>query len=470
MIGEYTIFYPEQINPNELGHELTNNKESHPKVVRFLNMSQEEKIARYANSHPNTNIQTLTKILSSEVEHLRWSGSDLLNVFDTSGKKHKYLLETNSCPSGALDLPTRTQEHTGKTPYEMILEGTLIPQIKEEGDLAVIWDKNRRGTRAYAKTLASLTGRPVHHIPLLDSSEFRFPKSEYLTFNDRKLAGVFRYVTQLPWERLAIDTATPMVNPIIGCIAGGRNKLIAAKAYQEFNDAFEGVKINVPYTTSELTREETLETLKEWGNIAVIKDPYSNAGQGVYTITNQKELEEFKKISNPEGIYIVQQLIGNQEFTSNGRLNPLVHVGSNPIDGNNYAIDIRMMVINSTEGYKPVSLYGRRARAPLESRVSENTSSWDILGTNLSVKLGEDKWRYDEEERQLVVTPEDFPKLNIGVDDLIDIYVQACFSNYAINDMANKLMPKGQFNREIFKKLNNDPAFNDSILQTQRIY
>ena len=38
-----------------------------------------------------------------------------------------------------------------------------------------------------------------------------------------------RYVTQKPWMMIPLVTRTKVLNPISTCLAGGRNKLVAAK-------------------------------------------------------------------------------------------------------------------------------------------------------------------------------------------------------------------------------------------------
>ena len=66
------------------------------------------------------------------------------------------------------------------------------------------------------------------------------------------IRAAFRYVTQKPWNRLPLLTKTLILNPVvstlsaplavwfidwvqIACLAGGRNKMVAAKAYEFFN-------------------------------------------------------------------------------------------------------------------------------------------------------------------------------------------------------------------------------------------
>lgn len=52
------------------------------------------------------------------------------------------------------------------------------------------------------------------------------------------------------------------------------------------------------------------------------------------------------------------------------------------------AFDLRIMVGSSpTNGFFPVAIYARRARRALPEQLIAGKSSWDILGTNLSVKV-----------------------------------------------------------------------------------
>ena len=44
------------------------------------------------------------------------------------------------------------------------------------------------------------------------------------------IRAAVRYVTQRPWNRIPPLARTAILNPVIACLAGGRNKLLAAKA------------------------------------------------------------------------------------------------------------------------------------------------------------------------------------------------------------------------------------------------
>jgi len=63
-------------------------------------------------------------------------------------------------------------------------------------------------------------------------------------------------------------------------------------------------------------------------------------------------------------------------------------VGTIPsLKGSIYASDLRVMVGSGADGFFPVAIYARRARLPMSEKLGKGTSSWDMLGTNLSFKI-----------------------------------------------------------------------------------
>ena len=91
----------------------------------------------------------------------------------------------------------------------------------------------------------------------------------------------------------------------------------------------------------------------------------------------------------------------------------------------------------------PCAIYSRKAKAPLEKNFSGN--SWDILGTNLSIKTGPNQWDSDT-NRLMLMDRKDFNTLGIGTDDLIQAYIQTVLTIIAIDRMAeNLLTSKGNF-------------------------
>ena len=111
-------------------------------------------------------------------------------------------------------------------------------------------------------------------------------------------------------------------------------------------------------------------------------------------------------------------------------------------------------------------MYSRRAKEPLSADLDGSVSSWDILGTNLSVKLGDNEWKSDT-NRLLVMDTRSFNRLGIGLDDLIDGYVQSVLATISIDNLCKVFMSQdlghneeggdeGKFDFEMFSTLNPD--------------
>ena len=95
------------------------------------------------------------------------------------------------------------------------------------------------------------------------------------------IRACFRYVTQRPWRRFPLTSRTLIMNKIIACLAGGRNKMMAAKAYDFYNAELidSGLSIRTPETMKNVTKNEIPLWYEKMGGHMVIKVPYSNAGK-----------------------------------------------------------------------------------------------------------------------------------------------------------------------------------------------
>jgi hypothetical protein len=325
----------------------------------------------------------------------------------------------------------------------------------------------------YAEVIADVMNEPVYFVPFYQNDpdppvEYR-DGVMYVRIEDGEFVPIraaFRYVTQKPWNRLPLHSKTKIMNPTIACLAGGRNKMVAAKAYDIFNAEIEsaGLKINTPETIWDVSKNEIPLWVKKMGGHAVIKVPYSNAGQGVFTIVNEEELEKFMAMEFDYDLFIVQSLIGNYNWSSTTAAGKLYHVGTVPNQKNNsYVADIRMMVSATENGIRPLCTYARRAEKPLVDKIADGTNSWQILGTNLSYKNPDGSWNSDT-NRLILMDRRDFNKLGIGLDDLIEAYIQTVLSMVAIDKMAKTLMnKKGQFRMKLFKSLNDDEGLINEI-------
>jgi hypothetical protein len=243
--------------------------------------------------------------------------------------------------------------------------------------------------------------------------------------------------------------------------------MVAAKAYDIFNAELQshGMKINIPETIWDVSKNEIPLWVKKMGGHAVIKVPYSNAGQGVYTIVTEDELNKFMELEFDYDLFIVQSLIGNSNWSSITSAGKLYHVGTIPNQKNHtYVADIRMMVSSTEKGIRPLCTYARRAEKPLVDNITSGIDSWSMLGTNLSISNTDGTWASDT-NRLVLMDRRDFNKLGIGIDDLIEAYIQTVLSMVAIDRMASTLVNKqGRFRMKLFKSLNDDNSLLNEIL------
>ncbi|MFT6631292.1 MAG: hypothetical protein ACJAS4_001241 [Bacteriovoracaceae bacterium] len=460
------VLKPDEFEQEDHFYPKALNSQLHAMVSHFFHLDHDRIVKRYSHLNPQVDTEALTNILKYQSKHFFWGGADLFYVATEQGNRKMVVLETNSCPSGQKSMPPRSDSDEFRG-YRYLIENSFLPQLKKKrlpkGALAVIYDKNYMEVSGYASTLADITGENVYLIPHFNNEKqcIRFVEGVMIltleSGEEVPIRAAFRYVTQKPWNRIPITTKTFIFNSTLVCLAGGRNKLVANKAYEIYNTelANSGLNILMPETIKDVSKLEIPLWVKKFGGKAVIKDPYSNAGQGVYTITNESELEEFLAGEYSYDQFIVQSLIGHYNWSSTSTTGKFFHIGTIPNKkGNTYIADLRVMVYSSPEGFRPCAIYARRARAPMTAEIT--TSSWEVLGTNLSVKKSENEWSSDT-SRLMLMDRKDFNSLGIGIDDLIEAYIQTILTIVAIDKMSQTLISKsGQFRSKLFKSLDND--------------
>jgi len=477
-VNSVKVIQPDQFEAEKHWYPKALNATIHPMINFFLNLESERIVTRYCHLHPTVDGNKLREILKYKPKYFLWGGADLLNVTSVNGKRQMVVIENNSCPSGQKSMPLM-DDNKEQGSYRLMIERTFKPYLKNlrksvKGGLAVIYDKNPMEVSGYAEVIADVMQEPVYYINYPkdeNDPKVRFEDGIMQILNEEKewipIRAAFRYLTQKPWNRLPLHSKTRILNPIIACLAGGRNKMVAAKAYDVFNTELGGfgLKINTPETIWDVRKNEIPMWVKKMGGHAVIKVPYSNAGQGVFTIVSEEELDKFMEMEFDYDLFIVQSLIGNSNWTSNTSNGKLYHVGTIPNQKNHtFVADIRMMVSATEDGIKPLCTYARRAEKPLVDYIKEGAESWSMLGTNLSIKNEDGSWSSDT-TRLVLMDRRDFNKLGIGLDDLIEAYIQTVLSMVAIDNMAKMLMNKqGKFRMRLFKSLNNDQSLLDEIM------
>lgn len=472
---------PGSFEPRNHFYARVLNAQIHPLVSFFFRMSKRRIINRYCHLNPRVDPEYLESVLSYAPKHFRWAGADLFCTTTAAGNRRLVVVETNSCPSGNKSMPSPSDDDE-QAGYRKLVETAFLPLIAKRkatsGDLAVLFDKNYMEASGYAAVIADLTGERVFLTPFPDGAsdpparftdgtlEVRDPSGQW-----RPIRAAFRYVTQKPWNRIPIRTRTRILNPVVTCLSGGRNKLVAMKAYDIFNAELEtsGLQIRTPQTIGDVSKQEVPLWVRRFGGHAVVKIPYSNAGQGVFTIVNEKELESFMELDHSYDRYVVQSLIGNYVWSSVERAGRFYHVGTIPDRrGDIYVADLRVMICGGPDGFRPLAVYARRSRKPLPTRLDESESSWEVLGTNLSERQADGSWAAST-DRLLLMDRRDFNTVGIGADDLIEAYIQTVLAAISIDKMTSTLLTqKGGLKRGLFRSLDDDPALLDEIKQGGR--
>ena len=477
MRNEVERIEPGSFEPDQHFYPKVLNAHLHPMVSYFLSLSTTQLVERHCHLNPLVSSERLTDILTTPGKHFHWGGSDLFYVTTEHGNRRMVVLETNSCPSGQKSMPSRgdSDEYRG---YKALLNDSFLPLLKKkrlpEGELAVLYDKNYMECSGYAAALADLTNEPVYLIPHVKGESLWVSFENGVMFINRDdqepipIRAALRYVTQSPWDRIPVSTKTFIYNSVLVCLSGGRNKLVASKAYEMFNSETEsdGLSILTPKTVRDVSKIEVPLWVERFKGYAVVKNPYSNAGQGVYTITSEKELDDFMSINHDYDQFIVQSLIGHYQWSSTQNEGRYYHIGTVPSKKNHiYVADFRMMVYSTSSGYRPCALYARKARMPLSPEIKAGSSSWDMLGTNLSVKEVDGAWASDT-SRLMLMDRKDFNSIGIGIDDLIEGYIQTILSISAIDKMAENLINKNKrFKKKLFSSLDPDPALLREVME-----
>ncbi|MCB0215128.1 MAG: hypothetical protein H6648_11535 [Caldilineae bacterium] len=468
---------PGSFEPQRHFYPRALNAQLHPLVRYFLSLDNGRIAERYAHLHPEVDPGAIQAALAEVPRHFHWGGADLFHVATGRGLRRMVVIETNSSPSGQKSMPLydETREQAG---YEQLVARTFLRVARRRGlpngGLAVLYDKNEMENGGYAAAIADLSGEPAWLVPMPDGAAdpvARFDPAGILEVRDpegvwQPMRAALRYVTQRPWNRIPALTRTALCNPVLVCLAGGRNKALAAKAYDFHNAALEasGLRIRTPETIWDVARQEVPFWVARMGGFAVVKVPYANAGQGIYTITTPDELEAFMHSAARYDRFVVQALVGNSGWSSRSAAGSLYHVGTVPDARRRiYVADLRFMVAADESGFYPVALYARRARRALAARLEGAASSWDMLGTNLSVQQTDGSWD-TESDRLLLMDARDYNRLGLGLDDLIEGYLQTVLAMTAIDRMAQRLVTsRGSFRSKLFASLTPDAALAAEI-------
>jgi hypothetical protein len=102
---------------------------------------------------------------------------------------------------------------------------------------------------------------------------------------------------------------------------------------------------------------------------------------------------------------------------------------------------------------------------PLQPYLNSCQDSWEMLGTNLSSRKPDGSW-HTATERLLLFDQKDFNQLGLGIDDLIDGYLQAVFAAVAIDNLQDKLTDPvtGYFDLQKYAAICADQSLLNEVL------
>ncbi len=338
--------------------------------------------------------------------------------------------------------------------YQRLID-TLFPTTGHAGSLAVLYDKNPQEVRAYAATLAEMSGRAVHLVPIFSGAVDEVLKFTSGAMQVRgpegwvTITAALRYVTDQPWLSLPLRSTSVLLNPLSACLSGGRNKHLASVAYQRFTETWNDshLAIRFPSTQSGLTTEQAAAAIASAGHRGIIKTPYGHAGEGVFPIVSADGLTRWLAEVDENRGWVVQELIAEDHLTAHAEYG-----------GSARIYDLRLLVAAGSEGFRPIAGFARQARSELAFPLQQKAVR-DQLVTNLSYRDTRGEWATDT-SRVVPLDETHFESLMLTLDDLVEAYVQSVMSVVAIDQLATSLSDdRDRFDLAAFHALNDDSRF-----------
>src|SRR5690606_18700484 len=128
-----------------------------------------------------------------------------------------------------------------------------------KGSLAVCYDSNLMEAEGYAYAMAEVFKEDVYLVEFCDGDKnpcVRYNKDSVMEIEISEgkwipIRAVFPFLTVRPWNRLpVVSSKTLLLNPVISALCGGKNKLLASKAYNFLNSELSpfGIRIVIPKT------------------------------------------------------------------------------------------------------------------------------------------------------------------------------------------------------------------------------
>jgi hypothetical protein len=401
-------------------------------VRDLLHCSPDALVAAYLNVNQQADASALRKLIAEGASDFRMSGVDLMPMRHADGRIHFCVLEINSAPGFAYCTPgVDAWNYAYKPCIAALLDA--IPKHEWQAVALLTESKIAVETSGFTLCLQATTGHPHWLIvpPELERAERQRCESGTLLIVDgRPLRGGLRYLHLKPWRWLPPDAQGHFLNGTAIDLRGGRNKVAAQRAFDTFNSEWisHGIKIIMPKSyvvENSDDLERVISILDGW---AVSKIPDGNSGIGIEFFNPA----EARYQNWPPFPFLIQEMLMPPALATAGA--PAL-VGA-AIGRERYAFDLRVVIVSTREGYHPLALYGRRARAPLATvsrRGSDFRAALDaVLKVNISVPNADGGFHL-EMDRLLLADDEGWHAMGLSSTAALEAITQAILATSAVD-------------------------------------
>lgn len=347
---------PEPVIPRARGLRLAS------PAAELLDGSPDELVSAYCEVHSDADKSALLGIIRQGARDFRLSGVDLMPVRGGDGRIAFKTLEVNSAPGFAYCTPgADAWERAYRPCVGALLEA--VPPTQWAGVALLTESKIPIETEGFSACLREATGQRAWVLgpgDLLHAERQRAPDGGTLvSVGGRRLHGGLRYLHTRPWHLLPPDAVGGFINGTSIDLRGARNKVAAQQAFEAFNRFWRKARLAVdtPRSWTVGDAEELAAAVAQLDGWAVSKIADGNSGVGVEFFHS----DHVAKHLWPPFPFVIQEMLLPPALAPEGE----AALAGACVRHEVYAYDLRVVILSTMGGYRPLMVYGRRARVPL---------------------------------------------------------------------------------------------------------
>jgi hypothetical protein len=398
-------------------------KEISPDIKDILEASPEDIVDAYCQYGGDADPDMLLSLIKEGAKQFFLSGTDLMLVRDKeTGKRRFVVLEVNSAPGFAYCTPEKDcWEYAYQRVVDLLLEHT--PKEKLEGLVHFSEGKTPVEDVGFVRCLEKTLGRKIEVLTPEKLLSASIDEMGIMTYNSKEVTGGIRYLHDSPWDYLPARVKGTFINSIDIDLKGGRDKLVAENAFSRF-----ACKVATPQSYQVDSWAEIKELFREKQIPLVVKKRHLNSGVGIYFLLDEEQdfSEELEVEDFP---LVVQEMIPPVELPAC----PCFQEGVN-VEGKTYAYDLRIVLGSFSSGFKPMMMYARRGRRPLDdfSKSQDAQVLDDIFKVNIAKKNEVGDFVF-ESERLILPTAKEWSQLNLSKEECLAAFAESVLAVAAVD-------------------------------------